>query len=294
MRGGIWMALAMFALSACTNPDVKDDEAALACLSYANTQQVLKFGKSHIIMLGELHGTGESPEALRQLVCSALQAGEPVRVGLEANWSQSEALNKAVTLPIDLAAILDSAPAMWGVHDGRSSVGVLMLLEQIAIWKAAGHEVSVFAFDGEPSEWASDSAEAIARDETMARQVDLNLRNFDGVTILLTGSFHARKKAFVFGDETFVPMATLVTERPVLSLRMRHGPGEFWLHGNIQEDDGTVVDHIGPYKTGGNASEHSVARRFDLQPSDDGNFDGYYNTGPITISEPAFPNYAGE
>ncbi len=291
MRGGIWMSLSLLALSACAGQNIEPAEAELSCMPYAYTDQVLAYGKSHVIMLGEIHGTNESPEALEQLVCSALQAGEPVRVGLEVNWSQGIALNEAATLPVDRAAMLEAAPMMWGAHDGRSSVATFELLEQIATWKAAGHDVSVFAFDGEPSEWIKEDGKGSPRDETMARQVDLNLKDFDGVTVLLAGSFHVRKTAFSFGDEAYVPMATHVTERPVFSLRLKHGPGEFWINGSVSGEDGTMVEFIGPYETRGNADEDTVVRQFDLQPSEDGFFDGYYNTGPISMSPPAFPDF---
>lgn len=270
MRGGIWMSLSLLVLSACAGQNIEPAEAELSCLPYANTDQVLAYGKSHVIMLGEFHGTNESPEALEQLVCAALQTGETVRVGLEANWSQGIALNEAATLPVDRAAMLEAAPMMWGAHDGRSSVATFELLEQIATWKAAGHDVSVFAFDGEPSEWIKEDGTGSPRDETMARQVDLNLKNFDGVTVLLAGSFHVRKTAFSFGDEAYVPMATHVTERPVFSLRLKHGPGEFWINGSVSGEDGTMVEFIGPYETRGNADEDTVVRQFDLQPSEDG------------------------
>ena len=54
---------------------------ALSCPDVPGLAPLLKPG--HIVLLGELHGTNESPQFLNDALCIALQNGRAVTIGLE-------------------------------------------------------------------------------------------------------------------------------------------------------------------------------------------------------------------
>lgn len=276
-------------LAACTHTQEASRRERLSCNSYAGTSELLDLADNRVIFLGEMHGTNESPEALQQLACAALERGKPVRIGLEANWPQGVLLDAALTEPFDERAVFRAAPIMWTTLDGRGSAAILGLLRQVAAWRADGFDVSVFAFDAEREEWATGDNSYSPRDATMARHVDRQTEGFDGAVLVLTGSFHAQKQPFDYADGTFTPMASLITARDVLSLEMLHAGGEAWVNAAIENEDGTIVDSVGPLKMDRTAPPGSVSRTIVMKPSKPGDFDGAYITGPITASAPAFP-----
>lgn len=288
----ILMPLVVFAicLGACGDPPV--DEAAsgqgrahmLDCPHYDGLDTVAALAESHVLIFGEaIHGTNESPEALSAMACGLLAQGEPVRVGLEATYTQTAALNAFLENPENLEALRLGASDMWSTHDGRSSVAILSLLKTLAGWRKGGANISVFAFDANVGEWVASANQSVARDDAMARHVNEALNGFDGAVLLLTGGFHARKEPFSLNDHHFVPMATGITSRPVLSLEMRHAGGSGWMIGEVDGEPfkgAIVLNNLLP--------EGSPVRAFRLE-SPSAAYDGIYFTGPITASPPAFP-----
>ncbi len=278
--------IGVLSLAGCAQLADAPSGTDLKCDPYAGTPELLERADGHIIVLDEMHGTNEAPEALQQLACSALERGEPVRIGLEAVWTQGAPLDAALREPFDDSAVFEAAPIMWTTLDGRGSGAILGLLKQVTAWRAEGHDVSVFAFDALGEEWAS----AATRDAAMARHVDRDVSGFDGVVLLLTGGFHAQKRPFEYAGDTITPMASMIRVRPVFSLQMRHAGGEAWVNGFMQYEDGTIVESVGPMKMGRNGPAEGIARSIDLTHIQPDDFDGSYFTGPISPSAPAFPD----
>lgn len=268
-------------LAACAH----SPQPALNCDPYAGTKDLLDRAAGHVIVLGEMHGTHQSPEAVQQIACAALARGESVRIGLEAVSSQGAALDAALDGTFDEEAVFQAAPLMWTSLDGRGTGAVLGLLKQVGQWRADGFNVSVFAFDA----MLKGPFSPAARDTAMAETVDLELSGFDGVAVLFTGSFHAQKQPFDYAGETITPMASMIRVRPVLSLQMHHTGGEAWVNATIEQDDGTITESIGPLKIGPNGRTDGVARTIELTSELPDAYDGSYMTGPITASPPAFP-----
>ena len=61
---------------------------ALSCPEVPGLASLLKPG--HVVLLGEMHGTNESPQFLSDALCVALQNGHSVTVGLELPFSETE------------------------------------------------------------------------------------------------------------------------------------------------------------------------------------------------------------
>lgn len=257
------------------------------CDPYEGAASLGEMVESHVIILGEaIHGTRESPAALFGFACQLAGEGVPVLIGLEAERTFGDELDAFLDHG-DAARLYGTTAGMWDVHDGRSSDAILRLLHDLAGLRAAGFEVSVFAFDASYAldyraqpDWGT-----VARDARMAEAVDHAARDFSGAILLLTGSFHARKQVFDYEETPFVPMATGITARPVLSLEMRHAGGSGWMIGEV---DGQPFK--GALDLMNLLPEDAPVRTFvvgDQAASVD--WDGAYYTGPITASLPAFP-----
>lgn|GEM_PF-2934303 len=291
MKPANWTLVTFAVLAACTADEtVLVQPVDLMCDPYHGTEQIIRYSSDHLIVFGEMHGTEESPEAIQQFVCAVLEQGLSVRLGLETGRAQSDALDSALGQPFERNLIKGAATEMWSIPDGRGTEAILDVLSQVSAWKSNKLDVSVFTYDGEPQDYENAENIAKVRDAVMAREIDRKLDGFDGVVVVLTGNLHARKSAFEFADQEFVPMASLITERPVLSLNMKYGPGEAWVNASIHNDDGSIEDRIGALTMSGNAGNDPSTRKFELDVSEQELFDGYYFTGPITASPPAFPD----
>ncbi|MFN4025206.1 MAG: hypothetical protein ACK4MQ_10245 [Hyphomonas sp.] len=280
---------ALFVLcAACANSLAsRPSGQAAVCAPYNGAAPVAESASSHVVILGEaLHGTSESPEALFGLACLLSARRVPVLVGIEAERTFSSELDAFLTHR-DAEKLRAATPQMWAVHDGRSSQATLLLLQNLGQLRAAGADVSIFAFD---AVWPADAREdedwgTVTRDAKMAETVDAAVRDFPGAVILLTGGFHARKQAFSFAGTRFVPMATGITARPVLSYEMRHAGGTGWIMGEV---DGQPVE--GAVSLMNLLPEGVPVRTFvPGHPAGSEDWDGAYYTGPITASPPAFP-----
>ncbi len=283
----------IFVASCTTRPPAKN---AFVCDAYIGTDDLLAKARTHVLALAEsIHGTNETPHAITGIACEALKRGLPVKIGIETEAWQTLPLKDALAHPFDRKKMLAAAPSLWTVEDGRSSVAVLRLLEQISIWRAMGHDVSVFAFDfsykddyektrdssakGKSVEWV--------REGVMAKHVDAAAKEFDGAIILFTGAYHARKKPFDFNGGLYESMPTRVNVRPIFSLRMRHSGGQGWMIGGTENDNGTFAEIIGPFAPPPNVVADDPVRTFQFEPTKSGSFDGSYFTGPLTVSPPA-------
>jgi len=289
MRALISLAAFAFALGACGAPSetaLPDQPAvaALDCPHYDGVEAVAALAADHVIIFGEaIHGTNESPDAFYALACHLAERGQAIRLGLEATHTQSAGLETFLSHPDDTGALLNGGNNAWFSHDGRSSEAMLLLLQKLAALRAKGVDVSVFAFDSDQQETMFAANVNIARDAAMARHVNEAVEGFEGAVLLLTGGFHARKEAFSIEGTDFVPMATGITVRPVLSLEMLHAGGSAWMIGEV---DGEPFR--GTLALQNRLPSDAPEKAFLLEPERP-NYDGAYYTGPITVSLPAFP-----
>lgn len=214
MRVFLFAALAL-CLSTHAFADPEKD-----CKAYLGWEDLAELAPSRIIMFGEMHGTNESPDAVSEFLCELVKQEMPIRFGIEAAHDQGEALNNALTWPIEKQTLTEAAPYMWSVPDGRNSEAVLRLLENIASWRERGADIEVFAFD---STFTGDDA-GVSRSTVMAREVDFATRYYNGAVVVLTGGYHislnSREHKNPRGS-----LANQVRERPVLAMDMAHEGG---------------------------------------------------------------------
>jgi hypothetical protein len=249
-----------------------------ACAAPAGAD-ALWTAEARYVIVGEQHGTTETPAAFAQLVCAAAARG-PVTVALEFPESMQSDFDAFLAAPDDASAatLLLATPFSTSIpdrQDGRGSVAMLEMLQSIRRLKAEGRDVTIRTFvssrrrpDGFDQNYHElDMAAGLARaakDRPEAR------------VVVLVGSFHAAKARY-FADD-FLPAAAHLPPGEVISLQLPQQGGQSW---------SCTADGCGPLDI--RPVDDVAERGVILRPVDDGLFDGVLALGPVTASPPALP-----
>jgi uncharacterized iron-regulated protein len=222
-----------------------------------------------VILVGEIHGTAETPRAVGDMACRASARG-PVVVAIEQAVEDQARLDAAVASG-DRAAMLAGGDWVREYQDGRTSVAMADLVMRVHALRAAGRDVSVAAF----------STTSADREAEMAENVRTIVAAHPGATtIVLTGNIHARTSPGVPWDPEFVTTGTmLVTHTPAYSINALAEDGSAW----YCEDD--VAAHCGA-RTAGDPSRRVSPRIRPLPVRADG-YDAELDLGAVTASPPA-------
>lgn len=158
------------------------------------------------IVVGEVHGTTETPAFVGQVVCGLLKSGRPVILALERDGSEQVALNRYLAsagLPADVKALTGNGAWAEPMQDGRNSRAMLALIEQVRQWKQAGQRVGLLAMQmeyhqivpREPKQVSFTEADgarlALLNDRAMADKTWVTLTANPGYTVVaLAGNTH--------------------------------------------------------------------------------------------------------
>lgn len=216
-----------------------------------------------VILLGEMHGTEESPLFLRDLVCLALEQDLAVTVGLEIPDAELPRLEAYLASEGDSAAVAHLvAGDFWHrpAQDGRSSAVMLRVLEGFRFTRAYGAPLNVLYLD---------DADTAHRDSVMATRLYHAIQEApSNVFITLTGNIHNRLTVGTQWNAAYEPMGYLLLQtlsnHPICALDVAYTGGEAWvcfgnqpsdcgvqqLQGNAEQGDGIVVDYANPAYSG--------------------------------------------
>jgi hypothetical protein len=181
-------------------------------------------GATEIILIGEVHGTEETPRLFSNLVTLAARGkNQRIGVGLELPIILQRLIDEAVknTTKIDsFREQLLANPAWQKIDDGRSSQAMLGLICD-TLQLAESQKVSFFFFD----------TQNIERDESMAQFIGQRVREqrYD-VTFILTGNIHANTAPRHPRVTKIVPMGHRLEEQgfALHSYDVRYSEGETW------------------------------------------------------------------
>jgi hypothetical protein len=215
-----------------------------------------------IILIGEIHGTKETPRLFSNLVTvTAMEKNQRIGVGLELPIVLQRLIDEAVknNTRIDFFREQMLADPVWKkIDDGRSSEAMLDLICDM-LQLAESQKVSFFFFDTQINE----------RNETMAQLIGQRVREqrYD-VTFILTGNIHANKAPLHPRKTKTVPMGHWLEEQgfAVHSYDVRYSEGETWA---CMPECG--IHHLEAYPSA----------------IDQEGFDGILFVGPIHPSPPA-------
>ena len=268
--------LAMLFLSACaldppTGIDAPTGSLARAaeCNPIAGSE-VLWSAKTRWILVGEMHGTVETPQVFADLVCHASRTGRPVVVGLERNETEQPALDAYLAWrgsEADRAALL-SHPSWQNGKDGRSSAALVELIEVLRRLKQRGAISAVVAFQPNVRGGQADREVAMADRLMKASPSEATL------VIALVGNVHAMKTKQTFGGSSFLPAAGHLPMESTFTINVRGNGGAAW---NCAPDCGSHYSAPGSQTT---------PRGLVVVPPSYQPFDGVLHLGGETTASP--------
>lgn len=238
-----------------------------------------------VLVLGERHGTTESPALVADVLCTLARARVPVTLGVELPADEQVAIDRFLASPGAAAdrAALTRGPFWHTEHpDGRSSVAMVALLERARALRASRAPLRVVAYAApagvpfrEHDRAMSDALSAAAG----ARPGD--------ALVVLTGNVHARLVRGTSFDTTFAPMAHLLAGagRDVVSLDMAHDGGEAWTCQPTSDAPDGFACGRDSFEPEPGADPWTLRLSPDMPP--DAPYHGRYGVGRITASPPA-------
>jgi len=222
---GLLIGMALGAANAAPVPVAPVEDTAAQIIQHA--------GDARLIVLGEYHGTAETPRLVAELVERYSRDNAAVRLGLEMPMSENVALARYLRSNGDSEAreALRTTP-FWLVkddqHDGRRSRDMLDLIESIRSLRAQGRNVGVAGYDVESG--ASNGNEA--RDAAMATHLhqQFNALPPGARMLVLTGNVHAMRSppADAPPEMQQRTMASHLLDLPLYSVRLEALSGHFW------------------------------------------------------------------
>jgi hypothetical protein len=281
IRGGApALALALWAGAPAAPAAQVPSTAEPACRPVEGLDRLLAPGA--IVLVGEMHGTAESPAFVADLVCGALAAGRSVTVALEIEREEGERVDAFLAsagTPADRGALL--AGPFWRdeYQDGRRSEAMVRLLDDLRRARRAGRPLRATLLD------QAERTTGRERDARMAaRLVAAAEAAPDDFVVALTGNLHNRTVPGAPWDAGYefmgVHVARALPGRKLVSLDVALAGGTAWYCTSAEPSS------CGPQDL--RARDAGDGRRVVLGERPDAHgFHGRYAVGPLTASPPA-------
>ncbi len=248
------------------------------CRPVDGVEKLLRPG--NVVLLGEQHGTAESPRFALDLACHATKTGIAVRVGIEISNSEQARVDGFLASsgdPSSRRALLEGPPWQAAQQYGVTSEAMYGLFDGLRRLRQEDHDVEIVLFN------KSGARGGQARDRAMAEYLAAAVEKSEGaVLIVLTGNIHSRVTIGTPWDSNYEPMGFVLTQMispdAIISLDAAHTGGTAWLC--IAGEEG-----CGPVGLRGRGPEGSGVTWND-SPDATGHH-GWYRVGSITASPPA-------
>lgn len=268
--------------------------AALSCAEIEGLDPVLT--PTAVLLIGEMHGTRESPAFVEEVVCTALARRLSVTVALEIPHQEATRIDAFLASDGGAAArrALLVGPFWDGeFQDGRRSVAKLELLDRLRGWRQQGLPVEVALIDQE------ERTSGPERDARMAERLAAAARAADagpdaadaadaagGPVVVLTGNLHTRTVVGTPWDPSYELMGYLVEralpERSVVALDVASDGGTAWFC-SAAEPESCRVQQVRTAPAEG----EGLRVILDGRAAERG-YDGFYSVGgALTASPPA-------
>ena len=184
------------------------------------------------VIVGEIHGTIETPEAYANLACLAVQSERPVTIAVKysADWQpvidaylRSDGKEKA------RAALLSLPVWHAKLPDGRGSVAFLRMFDRLRQMFQDGEITGVIGSDvghATPAE--------LTRNEAMANAWMAIPAPDNGIVLALVGNFHAMRKAAVRPNQTIMTAGSLMLPTRTITINIVGMKGTAWVCEDVQ------------------------------------------------------------
>jgi len=229
-----------------------------------------------VVLLGEIHGTNESPATVARLVCGALAKGLHVTVGLELLVEDQVRIDRYMASggsDEDRDSLIAGEFWQRDYQDGRGSQAMVSLIETLRQYKDdTSVSLNLIALD--------DPSASEGRDRFMADRILSAIgQDSSGFVITLTGNIHNRRTIGTHFDPDYEPMGYHVwlrsPESDVISLELVNDRGTAWVSTGSGRG---VVD------MGGEPGEPGISF---YKNADEDAYQGRLHVGTISASLPA-------
>lgn len=190
------------------------------------------------VIVGEMHGTNETPDAFANLVCLAAATGRPVTVAVEYPANDQAIIDGFLNSDGGAKArsiLLTLTPFRPEMQDGRGSVAIFRLLDRLRLMKQAGQIKGVVASDADSTRPLEQT-----RDAAMAQTWKAIASPEKGIILALVGNVHAMRLPMTFADQTLVTAGSLMPPDRTITVHIAGNGGQAWncraggctVHGN--------------------------------------------------------------
>lgn len=204
--------------------------AATSCIPVTGAEEIWQ-PTTRWVIVGEMHGTNETPDAFANLACLASDTGRPVTVALEysKDWQPVIDIYLASDGGSQATADLLSLPIWRGdFPDGRGSTAFLRLLDKLRRMKQAGRIAGVACADV-----GSLAPPEQSRDAFMAQAWTSISAPENAIILALVGNVHAMRTAMVRPNRTIVTAGSLMPPARTVTVNVTGNGGKAW---NCRED----------------------------------------------------------
>lgn len=244
-----------------------------------------------VVLIGEMHGTVESPGFASAAVCLGVQTGRRVTVALEVPDQEDSRFQRYLLSPgssADRAALLAGAFWQSTYQDGRRSGAMLGMLETLRSLRSGGAALRVILIDSiqEPP------ATGPARDRAMAKRLEAAMAAAPkDLFVVLTGNVHTRIGRGTPWDKDYEPMGFVLSQlapgHRLAALDVQYTGGTAWFCLGDQAASCAVHEVRG----GAPPATPPVTQLPHLSPE---GYNGFYFVGRLTASPPAAAASAAE
>lgn len=238
------------------------------------------------LLIGEMHGTEESPQFVRDVACSALRADHKVTLALEIPSQEGPRLQEF--LRDGQTEFVDGPFWTSSFQDGRRSIAIRRLIETVRIWREQDYPVRLLTID-EPDAHGEQRESAMAHN--LAADIEKHKKD---VYVVLTGNIHSRLLRGTPWNSDYAPMgftlANLVeADTSLVSLDpYYYEGGKAYV---CTEDDCGEINLTKQPRPMGSAAVDLARRGVQIEPANPmalNRFHGYYYfTIPVRSSQPA-------
>ena len=238
---------------------------------------------SDVVLLGEMHGTVESPAFVGRMVCLALGAGRSVTVGLEMPLEEEPRVHAFLASPgspADREALLAGAFWQAAYQDGRRSRAMLDLLDDLRRRSRGGAALHVLLLDSVAF------AGGAERDRGMAGRLAAAIAKAPGdLVVVLTGNLHTRLRRGGPEDPILEPMGSVLRGAAprlrIAALDVSYGGGSAWICATPD------AASCGAKALTGKPGAVAAAGVDSFAAVDAAGYSGVYRVGSLTASPPA-------
>lgn len=239
-----------------------------ACEPIANAAPLLYPGA--LVLLGEMHGSQESPRFTADLICTAATRASVI-LGLEIPRDEQARIDGYLAshgTVDDRSRVL--AGAFWTrpMQDGRSSEAMFGLIERMRDLRVHGRDVRIVALDratGDPTD----------RDKVMAARLrEAKSAVPKAIVIALNGNFHNS----LAPDGASAPMGARLRDLMPTALTVSYTSGRIW----------ACMPDCGMHAIEG-SKKSAAAWSIELEPVSIGDrrWNGIFHVGALHASQPA-------